>query len=313
MESNTRSFFSSPQSLEDYISFVSLTYLSLGAVKVGLNVVGKGLRNAASAARRIFGRGVESVSYQLYDKNSFSQAQSDKDDKSPSSASLVFPDGETMNSKLLNELRSRNSKTSPSSLALDLPANASPQTKFNATMTSRTDQIKANMDRYLGNTLELNEKNSILAEGIKEQSEKAADLKAAAALKECSANKWSAWGQCLITLGGICGTLPRLPALAAFAAVQPLAAAAGAVLGAGLIVYSCVRKGQAALITCDGDEIQAEVQLKRDEQNKNNTEISTYQNLFSTESQAYSTMFSMWQSIISAMHESMRAIAANMR
>ncbi|MDR0693283.1 MAG: hypothetical protein LBF49_01790 [Puniceicoccales bacterium] len=333
MDTNTRT--SSPsQTWANYISFRGLTYLAFGAIRAGVNAVGRTFQKTASIAGRIFfGRGVENVSRKAYDRSVSSVEQSDEEDF----ASLDFPDGETVDPKvlsanngesttedvpeersdrgaeLLNELKSRNLNSSSSSLVLDLPADASPRAKLNAIMTLQTGRTKDDMDRYLEDVLGLNKENEELSRQIEEESKKIADIKEKASQKECSANKWSAWGQCLITLGGICGTLAQLPLPAIFMAVPQVVAVVGAVGGAAFVVYSSVRKGQAAIETCKSDKMQAETQVKRDKQNKNNTEISTYQNLHSMASQTYNAMFSMWQAMISAENETKRMIASNTR
>ncbi|MDR2432335.1 MAG: hypothetical protein LBD34_01125 [Puniceicoccales bacterium] len=305
----------------------------------------KTLRGVTGASERMFGWGVESMSHKVQDGSIPSQRQSDEEDGVKTPQFSDFPEGEMIDldshdqsttedtteeksigssAKLLgelknrvNELGSRNSNSSSSSLATsNLPVDASLQVKYMDIMRLKSDQTRGNMDGCLERILELNETNKKLSQQTEEQSKEAADIKEKSSQKECSGNKWQAWGQFFITLGGISGSVSQLPFVAAcvpLAAAVPVVATIGAALGVGCITISCVLKGHAALLTRDSEKIQADVQTKRDEQGRINTEISTLQNEFSISSQLFNTLISIWQAMIAAENDVKRAIISSIR
>ncbi|MDR2629012.1 MAG: hypothetical protein LBC30_03435 [Puniceicoccales bacterium] len=322
MSADSRTSPSSQQAWANYISFKGLTYLSFKGLRAGFNAIGG-----------IFGRGIESTSRKARDGSALlstlSQKQVDEEYKIEASS---IPEAITIDPKTLS-VRTKGQgtaedttkekpiesgagllKTQDSSSAIsNPPANASLRTKYMDLMSTRCGHVKSDMDRCLEDISALNKTSEELSQQAEALNKEAADLKQEASQAECSATKWSAWGQCVLTLGGICGTLGSLPLPAILAAISPIGATVGAVVGAGLISYSCVRKWQAALKTCESEKKQAVVQTKRDTQGIIGTKISISQNRFSTLSQEYTTLISIWQSIISAENEVRRAIINNIR
>jgi hypothetical protein len=313
-ETNGRTFHSSQQTWANYISFRGLTYLASKGLKAGLNVAGKIFRNTANADGGMFPRGIEGTSRKVRDGSIPPQEQSDEEDETEAfsipEAATIDPE-EFSGRKLSKESDELGIRDSESTSLVD--SAASPRTKYMDLMNARVNQAKFAMDRCLEDILALNKTSEELSQQIEALSKQAADIKEEASQAECSASKWSAWGQCILTLGGILGTLGSLPLPAALAAVSPIGATIGAIVGAGLISYSCVRKGQAALKTCESEKKQAVVQTQRDTQGIIGTKISICQNKFSTLSQEYNTLISIWQSMISAENEARRAIINNIR
>ncbi|MDR1233091.1 MAG: hypothetical protein LBJ75_02415 [Puniceicoccales bacterium] len=273
----------------------------------------KGIHNEVKKSFSSPEKGIDGISRKEYDGNT-SQEHSNRRDEAQTfsipEAEVIDPK-ELNSAKSLNKLKRRNSNSSP--MALNLPAGASTQDRYMAIMMRQAGQCRFDMDECLEEISERNEQNYTLAEQIKYESQQAADLRKDAASEECFANKQSAMGQCSITIGGIIGTAAGLPCFAAVAAAVPVVAAVGAGIGAAYMFRSAQHKWQAASLTCESDIMQAEIQLKKDEQNTNNTKISVFQNLFSTASQAYNTAISIWQSMIASENEARRTIASNIR
>jgi hypothetical protein len=303
-------------------------FLSSKAINVGWNIAS----NAASKVLFPFWKrgGIENTSRKVYDGSIPLQEQSDGEDES---RDLFIPDGETIDPEVLSvgyprleRLKDQGSGLTVSGrpMAGDLLVDTSSQTKYVSILTQRANQARSNMDEYLEKFLEKSEQNEKLSKQIKEESNKASDLKNKASAEECSANTWQAWGQYAATAGGIATGLtqfaqvfPQLvQALPWLATALPIGTPIGLVLGAvgaSIITYSAYRKWQAAKLTCEGEKMQAEVQHKRDEQSKNTNDGNALQNLFSVASQSYNAFISMLQSVISALHEAKRTAAANIR
>ncbi|MDR2628785.1 MAG: hypothetical protein LBC30_02220 [Puniceicoccales bacterium] len=302
---------------------------------VGDNIVGtfkatkdKVVSTAKAAKKKMFElwTGIDGISRKKCDENA---PQSNQSDEKAKAVSFNIPEGETVDPESLNAqshgesakldiLQGQNS----SSMTLKKPmlwgllSGASPQIKYMAILMLRASRAKSEMDKCLKEILEINERNDMLSKQAKDESQKAADTKQDASVKECSANKWGAWGQLSSTLGGICGGLGALMAGvagAAGAAIPPIAATAFAIGGASLTHFSFMRKSEAARDTHASDLTQANVQSIKDEQSINSVKANTLQSLFSTASQEYNTTLNILQATIASENEAKRTTAANIR
>jgi hypothetical protein len=281
----------------------------------------KGVHNEVKKSFSSPEKGIDGISRKTYD-GSTSQEHSNRRDEARAfsipEAEMIDPK-ELNHAKSLNKLKRRNSNSSP--MALNLPANASIQDRYMAIMMRQASRRRFDMDECLEEISEINEQNYTLAEQIKDESEQAANIKKNADLKECYANTLQAVGQGGSSAGGIFEGLAKVAATAAagtaLAAVAPALGIAGGVFVIAGAIISVVGllwfKTQAARLTCKSSIMQAKIQLKKDEQNTNNTKISVFQNLFSTASQAYNTAISIWQSMIASENEARKAIISNIR
>ncbi|MDR2779229.1 MAG: hypothetical protein LBB16_03010 [Puniceicoccales bacterium] len=263
-------------------------------------------------------KGIEDISRMGRNGDQSSHRQGNEQSESKTQT-LEIPKGEQIDPVTLSSLKSQNNpKQTFSTMFPDL-VDASPWIKLNAMMMLQAKRAKADMEWQLNQILERNGTNANLAEEIKKESEKAAETKQGAAIAENVGNISSAWGNCCEGMSKIGEHLSHIERFSNILGAVGIVASAASVTmvmgiaGAILVSVGIVCKIYAALQTKGSETMQAEIQLKKDKQNQNNTEISVLQNLFSTSSQAYNSTLSILQSMISSENEAKRTVASNIR